>query len=415
MWVTQMFHRIPFYAVVFFTLLNGALILGQEGGEVDSRELYLISGTPTNYGAETFPSVLYQVDAIKRLKAVRELVAQSDGVHSIHTSGDVIFVAYPHITPTATSIVHVDEPLRRDDVVFNSPKLFVNDTRVTMAMPQNSSTDELFALSDDVKDPSKWTLASVSGDVTGKSPRVKLNDWNEYADLQVDGAPGGPGLSAALVGSVVGGSLAISFPGRSIKFDSIPPPLQATTKKIAPVILAANQDYIIVAVQRTFHELASAKPRDTAQLLVHDRSQNVWKSIRIVGNASNCRIFGPWLAIRVAFWYHKPRVSPGRERERNTGTDRLPNVQDEYSSSISENYWRSGTQVLQNLSDGRIIRIETGQEDSEILLVDKELVLYRVNDTIYQAKIAGDKIQDSAILVKDDDVPEIHWVFWGRH
>jgi hypothetical protein len=40
-------------------------------------------------------------------------------------------------------------------------------------------------------------------------------------------------------------------------------------------------------------------------------------------------------------------------------------------------------------------------------------VLYRVNDTIYQARIVGDKLQDNSVLVKDDDVPEIHWVFWG--
>ena len=40
-------------------------------------------------------------------------------------------------------------------------------------------------------------------------------------------------------------------------------------------------------------------------------------------------------------------------------------------------------------------------------------VLYRVNDTIYQAKIVGDKLQAASVLVEDVDVPEIHWVFSG--
>jgi hypothetical protein len=73
-----------------------------------------------------------------------------------------------------------------------------------------------------------------------------------------------------------------------------------------------------------------------------------------------------------------------------------------------------GILVMQNLSDARKIRIETGQEDSEILWVGSDNVLYRVNDTIYQAKIAGDKLQDTTVVVKDEDVPEIHWVFWSK-
>lgn len=70
--------------------------------------------------------------------------------------------------------------------------------------------------------------------------------------------------------------------------------------------------------------------------------------------------------------------------------------------------------MLQNLGDGRKIRIETDQEDSEILWADDNSALYRVNDAIYQAQIIGDKLQDTTMIVKDQDVPEIHWVFWSK-
>ncbi len=73
-----------------------------------------------------------------------------------------------------------------------------------------------------------------------------------------------------------------------------------------------------------------------------------------------------------------------------------------------------GILTLQNLADGRKIRIVTGQEDSEILRVQGDIVLYRVNDEIYQARIAGDQLKDTTLVVKDDDVPEIHWAFWSR-
>jgi hypothetical protein len=39
-------------------------------------------------------------------------------------------------------------------------------------------------------------------------------------------------------------------------------------------------------------------------------------------------------------------------------------------------------------------------------------VLYRINDTIYQARIADTQLRETSVIVKDDDVPEVHWVFW---
>ena len=118
------------------------------------------------------------------------------------------------------------------------------------------------------------------------------------------------------------------------------------------------------------------------------------------------------------------KVSPGRENERgpeafgpseiagskgNDGTARFPFVRGAYPGDI----YSPGVLLLQNLEDGRKIRVGTGQEDSEILNVRGDEVLYRVNDTIYQAKIVGDKLQAASVLVEDVDVPEIHWVFWG--
>ncbi len=75
--------------------------------------------------------------------------------------------------------------------------------------------------------------------------------------------------------------------------------------------------------------------------------------------------------------------------------------------------YRPGILVLQNLEDGRKIRVETGQEDSEVLAVRGQTILYRVDDTIYQASIVGTRLQNISVAVKDDNVPEVHWVFWG--
>lgn len=82
-----------------------------------------------------------------------------------------------------------------------------------------------------------------------------------------------------------------------------------------------------------------------------------------------------------------------------------------------------GKLVLQNLSDGRKFTLSTGQDDSEIIAIraDGEM-LYRVNDSIYSAEIVpasiatgpgGDRITDSRLIVRDVDVPQVHWAFWG--
>jgi hypothetical protein len=119
------------------------------------------------------------------------------------------------------------------------------------------------------------------------------------------------------------------------------------------------------------------------------------------------------------------KPSPGRENERgveafgpyeiagsrgNPGNARFPLVQGQFDSDV----FSPGVLVLQNLDDGRKIRIETGQEDSEILNVNGDIVVYRVNDSVYRASIAGDRLQGATVLAKDDDVPEVHWVFWSK-
>jgi len=46
--------------------------------------------------------------------------------------------------------------------------------------------------------------------------------------------------------------------------------------------------------------------------------------------------------------------------------------------------------------------------------VDSGRILYRVNDSIFSAQIEGDKPTKPTLIVKDDDVPEVHWVFWSQ-
>jgi hypothetical protein len=43
--------------------------------------------------------------------------------------------------------------------------------------------------------------------------------------------------------------------------------------------------------------------------------------------------------------------------------------------------------------------------------VEEEKVFYRVNDSLFSARIEGAALVDSALLVTDPMVPAIHWAF----
>ena len=183
-------------------------------------------------------------------------------------------------------------------------------------------------------------------------------------------------------------------------------------------IVVASQRYLLLGAE--YPARMESSPTQTREFFLHDRVRNRWSELPVEGNLSRCRLFDPWLSTIVVMDNPSKRPSPGKENERHitdrnempgldTSSARFPSVQDMYPID----QYRPGILVLQNLEDGRKIRIETGQEDSEILSVRGDAVLYRVNETIYQARIVGDKLRGSSVLVKDDDVPEIHWVFWG--
>jgi hypothetical protein len=69
--------------------------------------------------------------------------------------------------------------------------------------------------------------------------------------------------------------------------------------------------------------------------------------------------------------------------------------------------------LLHNLVDGRQFGLETSRADSEILGVKNGAVFYRIDDAIYKAKIENGWTHDPTLLVKDDNVPHVHWLFWS--
>lgn len=411
------------------TVFSGLRALGQSIPAATAQQLYLLAGTPSFY---KYPATLYQA-AGGKLKYVREVVPESEGLRSVQAWGNVIFLVHPSQAPglerkTSVTVVHTDEPLRLDDLVIDTDRedFVIDPYHIAVSEPRRSIFDELLPSFKGGMVPGNLKILDVSSDLNAAAPRVKQSSIQEYRTLRLEGDPGGPVAGERFFVTVSGEDLVVKiWDSPPLVIDSVPPLVRSAADETGLhrlYIAAASAEYFCLERFWVGEDWTSGKPGISTELFVHNRASNQWKTLHLEGNYSRSRLFGSWLAVIVRMYNsdNKLGTSPGTGNQRNTGgaggrgqglTARLPNVRQEYGNQSLA--WLPGVLVLQNLEDGRKIRTETGQADSEILTVRGDTVLYRVNDTIYQARIVGGALQGTSVLVKDEDVPEIHWVFWG--
>jgi len=319
-------------------------------------------------GGRYYPATLYYA-AGGRLKIVREVISGTEGVGSVLASTNAIFLTHPlsGSSERSVNIIHTREPLKDDDVTFNGD--FSVGLNVSLAETRPAFVDELLPVSKDFSAPLDTTLVSVSSDESAPDSRVTHDMWNEYANLRREGDPGGPAPGQNFLGAVIGENLV--FPpafGHPVVIDSLSASVRAAAAATALdrfLIIAANQRYMLLRLMYAFPEITSGKMGPSMEVFIHDRVRDRWKTIVTDGNTSRSRLFGLWLATVVQTFSYAKQVSPGREDERNLETDRLPSVRALYSFSQSHN-WIPKVLLLQNIEDGRKIRIETNQEGSEI-------------------------------------------------
>lgn len=390
------------------------LDLARAANVKEERWLFL-SGTATPDTDQHYPSMLYTNDETNKLRTVRQIVSSEDGTHSIHSSSNIAFVLYPHSPSTTTTIVHIDKPALADEVVFNPDQKVVVDSKVALSEPEQQRLHELVFLLAGPEDRSGM-LTSVSESAADREKRIGRNQWNEYSFLRFDGTPGGPVLQPDLVGSSDASAVGIRVFSNQATVATLPRDVAQAVQGRIPVYLAANEKYMIFMLQHRAADLQSGAlaKRVEENIYIRDQNTRLWAISSVDGTCSRTRIFGNWLATIVQFWDPHHKQNPGAEHERGIRTDTLPNVRELYAMSAGRNCFIPGDLTLLNLRTQQRFALHTGEEDSEILGVEADIVLYRVNDTIYQAKIVGDQLKDLTVVVKDEDVPEIHWAFWSK-
>lgn len=200
----------------------------------------------------------------------------------------------------------------------------------------------------------------------------------------------------------------------------LPDSLQIREKKLL-AILVNNPVFTIIVKGRTN---SSPNELGASELYIYDKQKHEWFRFTIKRNNDSMRGFGTWLAGsvvsndlniifdekgRVKDKVEFNRVSPGKESRRQKGTP--TGTPFDFRSTFNNLYY-PGILYLLDVPSRNYIEWNTGQGDSEILLVQDEIVYYRVNDKIYKAPIIdGKELGKSEQLIQDERVPDIHWAF----
>jgi hypothetical protein len=407
-------------------LVIACSLVGLLAGCGYSESLYFLASTKTDYGLAVYPSSLYRLGPDKRLSLVR--VVSPGSYYVQECEGEVITVLYPNITPTHISIVHVADPTRADDVVINSASLIVLDWFDSLGLVTNGGPVEQFlGLTKNSELDSPIDLKKVALSLASLPSRVSAGSPQDFTHLYTMGMAGGPSNDFMLFGYREGNNLLFRTGRAGSKgalIDTLPESFRIPENKEDIGILAANPSYLILG---DYHIQQDSKSKDdVTQLFILNRTKGAWKELQIPGGTTRMRLFGSWLAEILQWPRHGPGMpgppldplhlypDPGRANERGVGSANLPNVRLAYSSGVARDSKIPGTLELDNIQDGRRITLQTKQEDSEILLVTAQgVVLYRVNDTIFEAHIRGSTLVNKTIIVRDTDVPEVHWAFLG--
>lgn len=381
----------------------------------ESDAVYFVAATPPqNNSPISYPAALYAIGAEKTLLLVRQFFTSEQYFRDL---GDDLHGKLYVAGQNGVFIVHQDDPTREDFVPYDNfddfPCWGVARGDTTPSAMQYCFTDK----------PMK-----VLGDAAPGKSRVSQGDWAVFKFLQYGGENGGPFQMQPPLAEIAGVNLVMPYSFQpEVVLARLPSEFNAKPELRHLVwILGSTDRYLIVWVLPRYMvggnvDASNARHTEPLQVLVLYRLTNRWRTVELPTTVTSptrapIRIFGDWLVTTVMHWRAKPRESGGTVVEH--GRPPLPNP--ELPDPASEFFNRyshlsvPGKLVFQNLTDDRKLTLDTGQEDSEVIAIRPGgEILYRVSDSIYSAKTEGDQITRSTLIVKDVDVPQIHWAFWG--
>ena len=143
--------------------------------------------------------------------------------------------------------------------------------------------------------------------------------------------------------------------------------------------------------------------------LLFRKSDRTWHTFPMAAEVDNVRGFGKYIATMEVT---KPKsvdaLSAGMERWRPEAGKMGPQLAGRVALS---GHFYPGKLFLYDVDTERVFPIVTNDGDSEVLLVENNIVYYRASDRLYSAVIEKDHVGRGQLLVTNDVIRDAHWAF----
>lgn len=151
------------------------------------------------------------------------------------------------------------------------------------------------------------------------------------------------------------------------------------------------------------------------RFLVKRKGDGSWSILPFEGDATrNVRGFGRYVTATEARKWAPGATTPGadkwRKGERRSGTSLAGLLN---SDKPDRREVLPGILYVYDIETTRMLRIDTKDGDSEVLLVDSRSVYYRVHDRLFSATIEDDRIGTPRLLATDEVIQDAHWALIG--
>ncbi len=367
---------------------------------------YVIAACPIQTGDARFPATLYSISP-NALDPIRLIVSKGRGTSFVRPYYYERVVVIGEAEPdqaghAAFAIIRMDSPSASKSIELSYPPGFT----ILQCYLFSLSPFEPKIGCEITREAQEYQLIgqTLNGGTQESLP------WEVLSESIISGMPGGglEGGDFLYVAADAHGRLVT----RITKTKSVSLGLTlAVDMQIPPkdnLVMCVNNHYVS-AILAASNQRTNASGAGESRYFLFNKRDRKWETLIAQGARTFLRGFGEWLAGAVAD-PERGTPSPGTNSLRK---ERTPTGVPADLRFGSARIYLPGMLFIYNVNTKRKILFSTGQGDSEVLLVDAETIYYRVNDSIFQARIGVDGLKEIKSLVHAPAVADVHWAFIG--
>jgi len=368
-----------------------------------AAQLYLITGSPEPRAPEGYTSTLFRVEDGTLVKVV-DLVTDKGGTDWIATSQDfrkaVLAPKDPERYPVV--VVDFDQGAPTKQCVNADPGGPIE--RWLLDLPGiGPAYGELLGSANGIRARAMALNAEIPCDRSFApiSP-------SEVKHLVASGAAGvaeSGGSDWMPAGVAPDGTVTRFFgPGLAAYFDyRVPPPMFSDLKERSTIIVANNRQLFAISL------IDYPRP-NSRRLAVFRKSDKTWHRMPDFTESTDyLRAFGSFIASVAA----SPKsTAKGESAGRSEWRTQIAKTGPSISGMFAESYAIfPGHLYVYDVETDRTYSINTGQGDSEVLLIEKGVVYYRASDRLYGAAVSGASLTPGRLLATSEAIRDAHWAF----